>query len=107
VKRITEEMVRVKIVSSAQQITGIRCERVPNAYPIYHLNYRQELERNDRGLSTWNNVRLLGRTGKFWYNNMDHSIENACSHARSLLQSLQDSSPEVASVIQALSVSPQ
>ena len=32
------------------------------------------------------NLRLAGRTGLFWYNNMDHSIENAMQLTRRLLR---------------------
>lgn len=105
--RIIEEMVQVGIISSAQQVEDMRCELVANAYPVYHLHYIQELERNDKNLSRWSNVRLLGRTGKFWYNNMDHSIENACDHALSLLQGMQDTSSELQSVVQTLTHPPQ
>lgn len=106
-QRIIEEMVQVGIIESAKQIEDMRFEKVANAYPVYHLDYIKELERNDSNLSQWSNVQLLGRTGKFWYNNMDHSIENACDQALSLLQGLHDTSPEIRHVMQILTEPPQ
>ena len=34
----------------------------------------------------FNNLHLAGRTGLFWYNNMDHSMENAFQLSRRLLK---------------------
>ena len=104
--RLVDDLLKVKIISSEEQIEDMRWERVPNAYPIYHLRYKKELDRNDAALSSWSNVRLLGRTGKFWYNNMDHSIENACQHALSLLRECRESSPALQEVIEQLTHPP-
>jgi hypothetical protein len=62
------------MLGSARDAHAIHVERVPNTYPIYKLNYPEELARTLRTLSGYRNLLLAGRSGRFWYNNMDHSI---------------------------------
>jgi protoporphyrinogen oxidase len=75
---IVEQLVRVHVIKSGDQVEGIDIEKIRDAYPVYDCNYLAELEgfrrRLDESLA---NCHLAGRTGLFWYNNMDHSIENA------------------------------
>jgi hypothetical protein len=66
--------VRTEMIGSAADIERVHVERVPFTYPIYKLNYMQELTRNLRDLGQYSNLLLAGRCGRFWYNNMDHSI---------------------------------
>ena len=51
------------------------------------LNYPKELEIARKALSRYQNFQLAGRTGLFWYNNMDHSMENAMQLVRQMLKS--------------------
>ena len=48
--------------------------RLPNAYPIYSLDYKENLINIVSYLES-DDVFLLGRTGIFRYNNSDNSIE--------------------------------
>ena len=59
-------------------------ERVPEAYPIYTLDFPGRLRQAVRHVNELENVLLLGRTGTFWYNNMDHSIRQAMDLATAL-----------------------
>ncbi len=61
-------------------------ERVPFTYPIYKLNYMQELTRNLRELGRYSNLLLAGRCGRFWYNNMDHSIGQGLTMADKIVR---------------------
>jgi protoporphyrinogen oxidase len=61
-------------------------ERVPDSYPIYHKDYPRELDKARSALGQFSNLRLAGRTGLFWYNNMDHSMENAFQLTRRMLR---------------------
>ena len=45
-----------------------------------------ELKKARTQLNQFDNLHLAGRTGLFWYNNMDHSMENAMQLSRRLLQ---------------------
>ncbi|MGE3179033.1 MAG: hypothetical protein AB7O32_16300, partial [Vicinamibacterales bacterium] len=38
------------------------------------MNYLTELSRGLQALGQYSNLLLAGRSGRFWYNNMDHSI---------------------------------
>jgi hypothetical protein len=64
----------------------VHIERVPSTYPIYKLNYLDELTRTLRAVAQWSNLLLAGRTGRFWYNNMDHSIGQGLTMADRILR---------------------
>lgn len=49
--------------------------KVPRAYPIYRIGYRDELRQVLDYLSGLGNLITTGRNGLFHYNNSDHSIE--------------------------------
>ena len=50
--------------------------KVENAYPIYDLDYKKNLEIIKNYLSNFKNLKLAGRTGNFSYINMDDCIED-------------------------------
>src|SRR6186713_1236381 len=71
---VIDDLVRTGMIGAASDIERVHIERVPFTYPIYKLNYMAELTRNLRELGQYSNLLLAGRCGRFWYNNMDHSI---------------------------------
>ena len=79
---VKADMMKVGLISSPRDIRAVHVERVANVYPIYELNYSQRLQRVVGELRKFANLRLLGRSGTFWYNNMDHSIAAAREMAR-------------------------
>ncbi len=81
---IAYDLVRVGLVERREDIEAIHVERVPEVYPIYVLDYPSRLRRAIAGVAEMENVLLLGRTGTFWYNNMDHSIRQAMDLATAL-----------------------
>lgn len=83
---IIDSLIKVKLISSPDDIIEIHCEKIDKAYPIYQTNYRKELKENIDQLYKIKNLILAGRTGLFWYNNMDHSIENAFQVAENIFQ---------------------
>lgn len=76
-EQIVTAMVKNGVISSKEEILGCHVELVSGAYPIYTLDYEEKLSAAASQVSRFNGVELLGRTGRFWYNNMDHSIEDA------------------------------
>lgn len=48
--------------------------RLPKAYPVYRVGYREPVESLYAGANTLRNLQSTGRQGLFRYNNMDHSI---------------------------------
>ncbi len=83
-QRVIDDLIKVKLIQSQEDVLCLHPERLENAYPIYKTNYRKELKQNIDNLYEIHNLILAGRTGLFWYNNMDHSIENAFQVAESI-----------------------
>jgi hypothetical protein len=67
-------------------VLDVHVERVPFTYPIYKINYFGELTRNLRELGRFKNMLLAGRCGRFWYNNMDHSIGQGLTMSDKILK---------------------
>lgn len=84
-ERIIEDLMKVKLVSRKEDVRRIHIQRIPQSYPIYRTDYRDKLRAAQKGLSRWKNLVLAGRTGQFWYNNMDHSIGKGLRVAQKLL----------------------
>jgi len=55
----------------------VHFERVINTYPIYRIDYLTNLKKYTGKIESFKNVLACGRTGGFWYNNMDHSIRSS------------------------------
>ncbi len=83
---VIQDLIRVGMVRSRRDVLDVHIERVADTYPIYHKTYPAHLERARKGLGAFSNLQLAGRTGMFWYNNMDHSMENAMQLAKRLLR---------------------
>ena len=83
---VVDDLIRVGMIKDRKDVLDVRIERVADTYPIYHRTYPQHLERARKGLSAFQNLHLAGRTGMFWYNNMDHSMENAMQLSKQLLR---------------------
>ncbi|MCB9760318.1 MAG: FAD-dependent oxidoreductase [Alphaproteobacteria bacterium] len=83
---VVDDLVKVGLIPNRRVVHDVWVERIPESYPIYHKHYPRDLEQARRGLATFENLHLAGRTGMFWYNNMDHSIENAMQLCKRLLR---------------------
>lgn len=83
---VVSDLVKVGLVRSRLDVMDVFVERVPETYPIYHRTYPGELDRARKALAAYDNLHLAGRTGMFWYNNMDHSMENAMQLTKKLLR---------------------
>jgi protoporphyrinogen oxidase len=83
---VIDDLVRTGMIAAASDIEQVHIERVPFTYPIYKLNYMQELTRNLRELGQYSNLLLAGRCGRFWYNNMDHSIGQGLTMADKIIR---------------------
>jgi protoporphyrinogen oxidase len=84
--KVIEDLVRTGTLDSADQVRRVHIERVPFTYPIYKLNYLEQLTATLRALGQWRNLLVAGRTGRFWYNNMDHSIGQGLTMADRILR---------------------
>lgn len=93
---VKRDLQKVGAVADVRDIEGMRIERVDHAYPIYDLRYREKLADTKQRLEAWSNVTLGGRTGLFWYNNMDHSIANGLQISKKILGSTLRDEPNLA-----------
>ena len=85
-ERVKGDLLKVGLVQRLEDIGGVHIEQIYNAYPIYTLNYPQDLKRVRENLAKFGNLILAGRTGLFWYNNMDNSIKNGLEVAGDIIQ---------------------
>ena len=83
---VIDDLVRVGMFPNRRAVIDARVERLAESYPIYHKSYPGELDRARRALAGFDNLHLAGRTGLFWYNNMDHSMANAMQLVERLLR---------------------
>ncbi len=83
---VIADLVRTGTIDRAADVERVHVERVPFTYPIYRLDYLSELTRSLRELGRYRNLLLAGRSGRFWYNNMDHSIGQGLTMAERILR---------------------
>jgi protoporphyrinogen oxidase len=83
---IVADLVRTRTIDAASDVERVHIERVPFTYPIYKLNYLSQLTSNLRRLAKYSNLLLAGRCGRFWYNNMDHSMGQGLTMADKILR---------------------
>ena len=82
---ILSDLFKVKMIKSREDIEKIHVEKILNTYPVYDIEYTGKLKKILALLEEFEGIKLLGRTGTFWYNNMDHSIRMAFDLANKIL----------------------
>ncbi len=93
IDRLVFDMKREALLQADREIIDVRTERIPWAYPVYQLDYREKIAAFEREAERWDNLLLAGRLGRFWYNNMDHCIDAAYRHTDEVLALLAGRSP--------------
>jgi protoporphyrinogen oxidase len=83
---VIDDLIRVGMLPNRAAVHDVFVERIRDSYPIYHTDYPGQLAKAREALAQFPNLHLAGRTGMFWYNNMDHSIENAMQLCKKLLR---------------------
>ncbi|MCK5131436.1 MAG: FAD-dependent oxidoreductase [Candidatus Sabulitectum sp.] len=73
-ERLTKDLKSVGAIKG-DDIIFIDWQRIPETYPVYSLDYKKRLS----SINVPQGLFLTGRSGSFWYNNMDHSIAQALS----------------------------
>jgi len=86
IPQILSDLVRLKLVRSSEDFGNVHIERVRDTYPIYDLRYKQSFAAAARMAKPFKNLKLLGRTGAYWYNNSDHSMKMSLHLAQHLLK---------------------
>ena len=85
-ERVVGDLVRTGTIARKDDVGAVHIERMPQTYPIYSLTYQSELTRSLRDLTQFRNLLMAGRCGRFWYNNMDHSIGQGLTMADKILR---------------------
>lgn len=79
----SSEVEKIKICKS-DDIIDYCIVKVPKAYPVYDLNYKQYISVIEKFIKEFKNLQLVGRYGLFKYNNMDHSISTGLYAANNI-----------------------
>jgi protoporphyrinogen oxidase len=83
---IVEDLVRTRTIERAEDVERVHIEPVRDTYPIYRLDYLRRLTATLKRLEGYRNLLLAGRSARFWYNNMDHSIGQGLTMADKILR---------------------
>jgi protoporphyrinogen oxidase len=84
-EKVLEELEAAQ-VCLRNDVRDVHRELIPYAYPLYELDYQRRLKAVHSELEAFPGLVLIGRTGKFWYNNMDDSIGDAMGIATEALE---------------------
>jgi protoporphyrinogen oxidase len=82
---VINDLISVRLVGNTKDIENVHIEKILNTYPVYEIDYPGKLEKVMKAVAPYRQLKLLGRTGTFWYNNMDHSIRMAMDLVKDLL----------------------
>jgi len=72
------------------EVTGSVVVRVPNAYPLFEVGYKELCDEIYNYLGKFKNLHITGRSGMFRYYNMDHAIESGIKTAEKIIKKMQD-----------------
>ena len=59
--------------------------RIPNAYPLFEVDYIEKQKCIVEYLDRFSNLELVGRGGQFEYNNTDHAMESGIAAAEAII----------------------
>jgi protoporphyrinogen oxidase len=83
---ILAALIRAGQIPDRESVLAVHIEHLEGAYPLYTVGYRKLLsDYVGRIEAAAHNLTLSGRSGLFWYNNMDHTIANAEQVAADIL----------------------
>ena len=68
------------------KVLGSRILRIPHAYPMFENGFQERCELIYDYLDQFENLSMTGRTGKFKYYNMDHTIGSALDVAHEIVK---------------------
>ncbi len=78
-----------------QEVLDSMIVRVPNAYPLFELGYREHVDKLHDYLGRFRNLHIAGRSGMFRYYNMDVAIRSGIETAERVLQNTRPAAPVV------------
>lgn len=79
-----EELMKMGVISSCEDILDAHCEWVKKAYPAYFDTY-ESMDELIAYVNTFENLYCVGRNGQHRYNNMDHSMVTSFEAVNNIL----------------------
>ncbi len=92
-EKAVRDLISIGLLNSQSDVKAVHVLQVENAYPVYEVGFREAKKASLAAIRNVRGVSMLGRTGSFWYNNMDHSIAAALQLAGRLLGNSTDEPP--------------
>ena len=86
-----EEMVRLGLITSKEDVLDTHVERVKKAYPAYFDTY-DEIDKVVDYINTIPNLFCVGRNGQHRYNNLDHSMCTSFEAVKNIKAGITDKS---------------
>ncbi len=74
IEKARQGLLRLRIIEGPEQVEEGIVIKIPYTYPVYDLSYSDNLKPVINHLERSGQLRLLGRTGKFGYSNMDDVV---------------------------------
>ncbi len=74
IEKARQGLLRLRIIEGPEQVEEGIVIKIPYTYPVYDLSYSDNLKPVINYLERSGQLRLLGRTGKFGYSNMDDVV---------------------------------
>ncbi len=87
IERVVQDMIKVGQIEKKEFMGGF-ISRVPFAYPIYDLQYKQNLIKIKNHFGEMKNFHIVGRTGAFNYSNADKVMEEALVLSEKIIGSI-------------------
>ena len=89
IKLASNELVKMGVLSTADEVMDAHRERVKKAYPAYFDTYN-DIDKLIDYLNTFDNLYCVGRNGQHRYNNMDHSMVTAFETVNNIITGKKD-----------------
>ena len=86
-----EEMIKIGLIDSADEVLDTHMEKVKKAYPAYFDTY-DEMDTLVTYLSSIDNLYCVGRNGQHRYNNIDHSMCTSFEAVKNIVSGKTDKS---------------
>nr|MDO8088496.1 FAD-dependent oxidoreductase [Candidatus Sigynarchaeum springense] len=85
IKRTMHELEWLGFMEPNQLLKGW-VRRHEKSYPMWDLTYKHRLDKLTGWLKQFSNLYCIGRNGRYFYNNQDHSIETGLLAAQSIIE---------------------
>jgi len=86
-----EEMIKMNLITSRDNVLDYHVERVKKAYPAYFDSYK-DIDILKEYLNKIDNLYCVGRNGQHRYNNIDHSMVTSFETVNNIINNIKDKS---------------